>query len=128
MAAQARSGRTALVLAAVVGLVWMHSLVASPPATAHSMQPSTFAAASERSHPAGDEDPAGGGHHGDLALAHVCLAVLAVGIGLLLSGLAARRTTADTQVVPPPRDGSLGHRLWWPPPPDLVRELSVSRT
>lgn len=128
MAAQARSGRVALVLAAVVCLVWMHSLVAPPSAAAHGMQHPAPLAVAGGSHAGGHHDPAGSGHHDDLTLAHLCLAVLAVGTALLLSAQADERRTTAVEDELELRVASLGSPTWRPPPPDLVRELSISRT
>ena len=134
MTAEARSGRVALVLAAVVGLMWMHALVAPASTGTHSMSPTTMSAttlasAAVANHDAGHDAPADGTHHGDLTLAHVCLAVLAMSIGVLIAaGFGGRQGPGLVVAEPAPRSRRVRPSLWSLPPPDIVRELSISRT
>lgn len=118
--------RAAAVLAAVVGLVWMHALVApasSEPATGASMQVTSAAA----EHSDGHGTPSGS-HHEGLGPAHLCLAVLAVGAGLQLAARTLlRRTRPYAACAAAP--GPIARRSTWTlPPPDLVSALSISRT
>ncbi len=121
--------RAAVVLAAVVGLVWMHALVA--PASA-SVGPtgglSSQAASAAAEHSDGHEAPSGSGHHEGLGPAHLCLAVLALGAGLLLAArtpMRGPRPYAAGAEAP----GPIARRATWNlPPPDLVSALSISRT
>lgn len=121
----------AVVLAAVLGLVWMHALVAPASASASvgpAVGPSSQVASAPAEHSDGHSSPSGGGHHEGLGVAHLCLAVLAVGAGLLLAGRTLLRVTrpcADGPEAP----GPITRRATWNlPPPDLLSALSISRT
>lgn len=129
MTTQARSGRSALVLAAIAGLIWMHSLVALPLVADPPMLAATHVTASSASHDVGDDDPVGSGHHGGNTLTQLCLGVLASTVGLLTGLLlGGRRRTGLLLDAPVQAGPPTGSRVWHPPPRDVVRELSISRT
>jgi hypothetical protein len=126
MSQRARPGRLFLVLLAIAGVIWMHALVAAPPTVANPHTPGLVQAEAE---PAGDDRPAPAedDHHGGLGAAH-CLAVLSLAVGILAGlGLGARRDVArslGTADVIDERPATVRSAR----PPDLVRELSISRT
>jgi hypothetical protein len=120
-----RRAQAILVLVAAVGLMWMHSLAPADPAAAG--KPASTAVV-QAGHVDGHGAPTDGGHREGLGTAHLCLAVLAVGAGLLLAARTLLRVTRP-YAAGAETPGPIARRATWSlPPPDLVSALSISRT